>query len=133
MTEDITDKVIEALEKLPFQLELGKEFQIKYYEMAKYTAYLEKFIEYLKKKKLRKGYKKFPKDFYNSYEWAEVRIIVLRRDSFKCFHCGNLANHVDHINSAKYFPEMALDPTNLISTCHKCHEDRHGIIIKNKK
>ena len=77
-----------------------------------------------KKPLFKKKYKKLPKDFYNSNEWAEMRIKILKRDGVKCIHCGNPANHVDHINSAFYFPEMALDPNNLISSCESCHKKR---------
>ena len=69
-------------------------------------------------------YKKLPKDFYNSEEWAQIRIKILRRDDFKCIHCSNPANHIDHINSAYYFPKIALDPNNLISSCENCHKKR---------
>lgn len=110
----------------------GLEFQVKFYELAKYTRYLESFIQHLKNVNRKKGYKKLPKDFYNSYDWANVRILILTRANFKCKHCGNLANHVDHINSAKYFPEMALDPTNLISSCEDCHKKRQKRGFENK-
>ena len=67
-----------------------------------------------------------PKEFYNSRQWKDVRIIILKRDDFKCVHCSKLANHVDHLNSAIYYPERCLDPENLISTCKRCHKERHG-------
>ena len=70
-------------------------------------------------------YKVLPKDFYNSSVWADKRIEILKRDNFICIHCGNPANHVDHINSAKYFPAKALDAENLISSCENCHKKRH--------
>jgi len=110
----------------------GLEFQVKFYELEKYNRYLESFIQHLKNMNKKKGYKKLPKTFYNSYDWANVRILILNRDNFECKHCGNLANHVDHINSAKYFPEMALDPTNLISSCEDCHKKRQKKGFENK-
>lgn len=76
-------------------------------------------------KKKEMGYDILPQNFYNSIEWANKRIEILKRDNFKCRHCDNLANHVDHINSANYFPEIALDNNNLISSCGKCHKIRH--------
>jgi hypothetical protein len=117
---------------LYYRLERGKDFQILYYDAMKYIKFQYNFIQYLKKNKLRKGFKKLPKDFYNSYEWAEARIIILKRDDFKCRHCGNLANHVDHINSARYYPELALDPNNLISSCEDCHKNRQRRGFKNR-
>ncbi|KKM68968.1 hypothetical protein LCGC14_1455560 [marine sediment metagenome] len=111
----------------------GLEFQEKFYELGKYTRYLECFIQHLKNMNKKKGYKKLPKKFYNSFDWANVRILILNRDKFKCIHCGSLANHVDHINSAKYFPEMSLDPTNLISSCEDCHRKRHKRGFEDKR
>jgi len=72
------------------------------------------------------SYKNLPKDFYNSEEWAKKRIEILKRDNFKCIHCGNPANHVDHINSAYYFPKLALNSDNLISSCEICHKKRQS-------
>ena len=71
-----------------------------------------------------KGYKELPSNFYNSEEWAKVRIIILKRDNYKCVHCGEPANHVDHLNSAKFYPKMALVHDNLISSCEPCHKKR---------
>jgi len=76
--------------------------------------------------KLKKGYDVLPENFYNSLEWAKTRIKILRRDNFRCKYCGKLANHVDHLNSAKYYPQIALDPNNLISSCESCHNKRHN-------
>ena len=67
-----------------------------------------------------------PNMFYNSSEWKDIRIVILKRDNFRCVHCSKLANHVDHLNSAIYYPERCLDVENLISTCKKCHKERHG-------
>lgn len=138
--EEINNFLIENRDKIKeidmnvisYRLLLGEDFQILFYEQLKYIRYLENFILFLKKKKLRKGYKKLPKHFYNSYDWADIRIIILNRDNFKCRHCGALANHIDHINSAKYFPEMALDPTNLLSSCEDCHKNRQKRSFENK-
>ena len=76
----------------------------------------DKYVRIMKQKK------KLPDNFYNSKEWALARIKVLKRDNYKCVHCGKLANHIDHLNSAYYFPELALNMENLISSCEKCHK-----------
>lgn len=70
--------------------------------------------------------KKLPDDFYQSVAWGKVRKLVLKRNNYKCKHCGALANHVDHISSARIYPELALNLNNLISSCEKCHKERHG-------
>ena len=84
------------------------------------------------KKRIIKDYE-YPEDFYNSYKWAEKRIEILKRDNYRCIYCGQLANHVDHTNSAKFYPKMALDPNNLVSTCKSCHDKRHGRTINNDR
>lgn len=61
---------------IAYRFLLGKNFQILFYEQLKYIRYLENLILFLKKKKSRKGYKKLPKNFYNSYDWADIRIII---------------------------------------------------------
>lgn len=73
---------------------------------------------------LEKRSNDLPDDFYNSIEWAKKRIEILTRDHYKCVHCGNPANHVDHLNSARYYPQLALDNDNLISSCEPCHKKR---------
>jgi len=70
--------------------------------------------------------RQLPDDFYQSPAWGKIRKLVLKRDNLKCKHCGALANHVDHISSARIYPEQALNLNNLISSCKKCHKERHG-------
>ena len=89
----------------------------------------ERLLHYNHEEKIL-GYDELPKDFYNSLEWANARACVLRRDRVKCIHCDKPANHVDHLNSARFYPQIALDPNNLISSCEACHKKRHNITNK---
>ena len=40
------------------------------------------------------------------------------------------ADEVHHIKELREYPELALDDDNLVSLCAKCHNMRHGRIIK---
>ena len=66
--------------------------------------------------------------FLESYEWRQVRMVVLKRDGARCACCGatpadGLRMHVDHIKPRRKFPELALDPRNLQVLCEVCN---HG-------
>lgn len=77
-----------------------------------------------------KGHKKDTlkeRGFYHSSAWRRVRKVVLQRDSYICQHCkaqGKLtpATEVHHIKELEDFPDVALEVTNLISLCWRCHE-----------
>jgi 5-methylcytosine-specific restriction endonuclease McrA len=70
--------------------------------------------------------KEFAIAFYNSKAWKAVRREVLRRDLYTCAYCYARAEEVHHkkeltpenIND----PMIALNPDNLISLCHDCHQ-----------
>jgi len=60
--------------------------------------------------------------FYRTSAWAEVRLVVLRRDAYRCAspRCTNRASHVDHkVPIAR--GGAGLDPRNLQSLCASCH------------
>lgn len=66
--------------------------------------------------------------FLQSFEWRRVRMMVLERDGGRCNLCGRTAAdkvkiNVDHIQSRKRHPELALDPNNLQVLCGPCN---HG-------
>lgn len=71
--------------------------------------------------------------FYNSSKWRNFRLKILKRDNYECLHCkarGLVTTTdkrliVDHIKELKDYPELALDPDNLRTLCHACHEKRH--------
>lgn len=68
---------------------------------------------------------KFPTlgDFYSSHECKELRKRVFMRDKHTCQKCGNVGIINHHINSVKYYPEMALDIGNCLCLCDDCHEE----------
>lgn len=67
---------------------------------------------------------------YDSATWKRVRDRILRRDGYQCQICkryGRMrqATEVHHIKHVDEYPELALDPGNLISLCHACHQGQH--------
>lgn len=68
------------------------------------------------------------KEFLASYAWRRLRMKVLALRGAKCECCGatpadDAVIHVDHIKPRKFFPELALDETNLQVLCGVCN---HG-------
>lgn len=104
-----------------------------------------------KEKRKRRKYYNWEKEiakgntdkFYNSTDWKELRVRVLKRDKRKCqFFLGKWndgkhfpntikiinADTVHHIISIKERPDLALDINNCISLSFEAHEiieDRH--------
>nr|DAH90192.1 MAG TPA: HNH endonuclease [Caudoviricetes sp.] len=79
--------------------------------------------------------------FYCSGDWRRVREQVLQRDNKECQWCkteGKVTTvktatlEVDHIKELEYYPELALEMSNLRTLCHDCHNKRHNR-SKNKK
>lgn len=86
------------------------------------------------------------KAIYNSSEWKEKRISILKRDCFECQDCRKRlmdaaqrkeklhgedakirrATQVHHIKELREHPELAFADDNLISLCAQCHNIRHG-------
>jgi 5-methylcytosine-specific restriction endonuclease McrA len=70
--------------------------------------------------------KSFAKAFYNSKAWLNVRREVLRRDRYTCAYCYGRAREVHHIVELTSENinniNISLNPDNLISLCHTCHE-----------
>lgn len=73
--------------------------------------------------------------FYHSGDWRRVREQVLKRDNYECQWCkaeGRVTTaktatlEVDHIKELQYYPELALEPGNLRTLCHDCHNKRHN-------
>ena len=67
---------------------------------------------------------------YGSDKWKKLRLRILRRDKYQCRICrryGRLtpATEVHHILHTDERPDLAYDPSNLLSLCHSCHEKQH--------
>jgi 5-methylcytosine-specific restriction endonuclease McrA len=58
--------------------------------------------------------------FYGSKAWKDTRKKVLSAEPF-CRTCGKVAEEVDHILTAREYPHLRLDPSNLRSLCSACH------------
>lgn len=74
--------------------------------------------------------KPFARSFYDSELWKSTRRQVLRRDKYACKDCGCRATIVHHI--VELTPgnindcNITINPTNLMSLCHECHNKRHA-------
>lgn len=67
---------------------------------------------------------------YDSASWKRMRERILRRDGYRCQICrryGRMtqATEVHHIKHVDEYPESAMDPSNMISLCHACHNAQH--------
>ena len=72
--------------------------------------------------------------FYCSGAWRRMREQILKRDNNECQWCkaeGRVTTaktatlEIDHIKELEYHPELALEPNNLRTLCHDCHNKRH--------
>lgn len=73
--------------------------------------------------------------FYNSTRWHNVRDYVMARDARLCQDCrknGTVtpATEVHHIKPVTADnvgdDRITVNPDNLVSLCHRCHEKRHN-------
>ena len=63
--------------------------------------------------------------YLKSDAWKRKRYVVLKRDNWKCVHCGNRATQVHHKRYAKY--NIGKEPIKwLESVCKSCHESLHS-------
>ena len=110
-------------------------------EMGYCDKHKVEYLEILKKQKVerdkrydenvRKTRDKKYHEFYKSDEWERVKKAILVRDKGLCQWCykqGKLksADVVHHIVELKQDWSRRLDPSNLVSLCHECHNRHHG-------
>jgi 5-methylcytosine-specific restriction protein A len=63
---------------------------------------------------------------YASGAWKALRRKVFKRDGAKCSKCGEIRDlHLHHVQSWAEYPELRLDPDNLIVLCREHHHDAH--------
>ena len=70
------------------------------------------------------------KQFYKSKQWQQTRDYILKRDNYLCCRCNKPGEHVHHkkrltpenVNN----PAIALNPDNLETLCHACHDQEHA-------
>ena len=79
---------------------------------------------------------------YSTYEWRCIIEYVYLRDGGECQRCGcrieakHKQKHHHHIAGWADYPELRLDPDNIVLMCRQCHEwihsgqnvDRHFLI-----
>ncbi|WP_088956364.1 HNH endonuclease signature motif containing protein [Variovorax sp. HW608] len=69
--------------------------------------------------------------FYQSAAWKALRLKALRRDRWRCVLCGASVaargmSRVDHIQSRKARPDLAMVLSNLRTLCPACDNRRHA-------
>lgn len=77
---------------------------------------------WLRMLKGRRGY--YREIYLKSEEWKRKRYVVLRRDNWRCVHCGARATQVHH---KRYAPKnIGKEPIEwLESVCKSCHDAIH--------
>ena len=68
-------------------------------------------------------------DFYDSLQWKELRVDILRRDGRRCVYCGSTPQtgaviHVDHIIPISVDWSRRFDPRNLQVLCADCNQGK---------
>jgi len=59
---------------------------------------------------------------YTQEEYNTWKQVVLEQDNYECQKCESKKDlHCHHIQPVKTYPHLALDPTNGIVLCKKCH------------
>jgi len=65
------------------------------------------------------------KNFYDSWQWADLRFQILKKYGAKCMLCGSKNDiQVDHIKPRSLYPKLALDPSNLQVLCAPCNKGK---------
>ncbi|MBW3492284.1 HNH endonuclease [Bacillus sp. FDAARGOS_1420] len=82
------------------------------------TRYYDKYIR-----------NKSSRSFYNSRLWKDMRELMYRRDHGLCVPCRSkdiiqIGDVVDHIIPIRVDWSKRLEPTNLQTLCHACHNKK---------
>jgi transposase-like protein len=71
---------------------------------------------------------------YKSQEWISVVKVVYKRDKHLCQRCGSPKHpHAHHIKAWANYPELRLDPNNLVTLCEDCHVWVHSKENQNRE
>jgi 5-methylcytosine-specific restriction endonuclease McrA len=49
------------------------------------------------------------------------RTMILQRDGYVCFYCGQDADQVDHVIPISRAPELVVSPDNAVACCKRCN------------
>lgn len=65
----------------------------------------------------------------NSTQWKKLRLVILQRDGYECYYCGQDANTVDHlIPVAKGGSD---DRENLVAACKRCNFSKQDKLVED--
>jgi len=68
--------------------------------------------------------RRYNEDYLTSDEWQRKRALVLKRDHWRCVHCGARATQVHHTKYARR--NIGREPIEwLVSVCEECHSREH--------
>ncbi|MCU5226741.1 HNH endonuclease [Bacillus tropicus] len=72
---------------------------------------------------------KSSRSFYNSRLWKDMRELIYRRDHGLCVQCRSkdiikIGDVVDHIIPIRVDWSKRLEPSNLQTLCHACHNKK---------
>lgn len=71
---------------------------------------------------------------YQHPNWQKMRLIILKRDCFKCVNCGNRDNtlHAHHIKyiGGKFIWEVP--HWYIVTLCEDCHSEEHNKDLRSK-
>lgn len=76
---------------------------------------------------------------YKTQEWKRLCRAVDKRDGLKCQRCGaqcgryTIRPHRHHIKPWADYPELRLDPANVVTLCDACHVWVHSLDNVNKE
>jgi hypothetical protein len=63
-------------------------------------------------------------DYIKSPEWKQKRLIILKRDKYRCVMCNKPAQEIHHVNYHKFNSKGEENTcVSLCRRCHKCEED----------
>jgi 5-methylcytosine-specific restriction endonuclease McrA len=77
-------------------------------------------------KELRRVHRKYyyRNEYLQSDAWQRKRALVMKRDGYRCVHCGMPATQVHH---KRYAKNIGREPIIwLESVCKPCHESKHA-------
>ena len=74
------------------------------------------------------------KAFYKSADWRRLSAWALAQSGWRCADCGGVATDVHHVVPIQTDAgwELRLDPTNVVTLCVSCHNQRHGRFVRTK-